>query len=285
MRDWENLRYFLAVAEQGTVLGAANKLGVSHSTVLRRIEQFEQALGSRLFKKLQRGYELTLAGERLFEQAQSLEAQIESVLARAEGQSDGAEGTLRISQPEMGIINVYPLYAAFRRLHPEITLEVHSTMAQHNITQQEVDIVLRISESPPDLLAGRCLGKVKGKAYASKGYLAKQTPGHTPADYDWIFWAMTAEGNRHFLARNQVLEPNVVLHADSMPDVVSAVTNGMGAGFLSTQQAQLLPNLVELFDGQVVAEYSIWMLTHRDLRNSVRVKTFMRFMAEHMVLD
>ena len=66
MRDWENLRYFMAVARNGTVSGAAKELVVSHSTVLRRIEQFEKMLDSKLFKRLQRGYALTIAGEKLY---------------------------------------------------------------------------------------------------------------------------------------------------------------------------------------------------------------------------
>ncbi|WP_317930166.1 LysR family transcriptional regulator [Halioxenophilus sp. WMMB6] len=285
MRDWENLRYFLAVARQGTVLGAANQLGVSHSTVLRRIEQFEKALGSKLFKKLQRGYELTLAGEELYQNAQAIEGNIDHVLALAEGRDDVTEGKLRISQPEIGIINVYPLYAEFRRQHPEITLEVHSTMQADNINQQEVDIVIRISESPPELLAGRCLGKVKGKAYANRKYLDTLPADATPADYDWIVWQMTATANLKYLQSLNIANPKVVMYAGSMPDVVSAIHHGMGAGFLSTQQAQLHKNLVALFDGQTLAEYSIWILTHRDLRNSERVRTFMRFMAENLILD
>ena len=77
MRDWENLRYFLAVARKGTVSGAARELAVSNSTVLRRIEQFEKTLDSKLFKKLQRGYELTAAGENLFTQAQQIEGDVD----------------------------------------------------------------------------------------------------------------------------------------------------------------------------------------------------------------
>lgn len=285
MRDWENLRYFLAVARQGTVSGAASELKVSHSTVLRRIEQFEMMLDSVLFRKLQRGYELTLAGEELYRNARQIEGEIDRVLARAEGHSDAIEGKLRISQPEPGILNTYPLFAEFQRRHPEIVLEVHSTMEPHNVTQMQVDIVLRISESPPELLAGRCLGKVKARAYASRDYLASLPEGHGPRDYQWIVWQATAERNpERWLAEN-VVNPRIVMYAVSMPDVVSAICNGMGAGFLSSHEARHHEQLVELFDGRVLAEYSIWILTHRELRNSERVKTFMRFMAENLVLE
>ncbi len=285
MRDWENLRYFLAVARRGTVMAAAKELKVSHSTVLRRVEQFEHSLGSKLFRKLQRGYELTQAGENLFNDAQTLAQDMDRVLNAAEGNNDATGGVLRISQPEIGILNMYPLYAAFHELHPDITLQVHSTMQPSNVSQQAVDIVFRISEAPPELLMGRCLGKVKAKAYAHKKYLASLPEGHSPADYQWILWQPTAEGNVKLLANESILDPKVVMYGASMPDVVSAIHHRMGAGFLSTQQARLHNNLETLFDGRVFAEYSVWMLTHRDLRNSTRVKTFMRFMAENLVLD
>ena len=285
MRDWENLRYFLAVARSGTVSGAAKELGVSHSTVLRRVEQFEQVLDSKLFKKLQRGYELTQAGEKLYANAQGLEDNIDELMSQAEGHYDSTAGKLRISQPEFGILNIYPLYAAFRQQHPEITLEVHSTMTAHNINQQEVDIVLRLSEAPPDLLVGRCLGDIKSRIYCSKDYLAQLPENHTLNDYEWIAWQMPGSGAATQWFRDNISNPRIVLHSDSMPDVVSAIVNGMGVGFLSSHEARKHPELVELFDGKVVGEFKLWILTHRDLRNSERVKTFMRFMAENLKLE
>ena len=285
MRDWENLRYFLAVARRGTVSAAAKELAVSHSTVLRRIEQFERLLDSKLFKKLQRGYELTAAGEKLYVDAQGIESDVDRVLSHAEGHYDVTQGKLRISQPEAGTLNIYPLYAEFQRLHPDITLEIYSTMAAHNINQQEVDIVLRVAESPPDLLVGRCLGSIKARLYASKQYLQQLPDKHTVNDYDWIIWHMSIDGNakaKQWLDSN-VVNPRIALFAESMSDVVSAILNGMGAGFLSSHEARKYPELVELLDGTVVSEYKLWLLTHRDLRNSERVKIFMRFMAENLV--
>ncbi len=285
MRDWENLRYFLAVARNGTVSGAAKELNVSHSTVLRRIEQFEHILNSKLFKKLQRGYELTAAGEQLYADSQTIEQEVDKVMARAEGKYDVTQGKLRISQPELGIISIYPLYAEFQRKHPEITLEVYSTMEAHNINQQEVDIVLRIAESPPDLLVGRCLGSIKGRLYASKKYLESLPENHTINDYDWIVWRMTYESSNKAWLEKHVTNPRIVLYAESMPDVLTAVHSGMGVGFLSSHEARKRSSLVELLDGKVTGKYKLWILTHRDLRNSERVKTFMRFISDNLELE
>ena len=285
MRDWENLRYFMAVARNGTVSGAAKELVVSHSTVLRRIEQFEKMLDSKLFKRLQRGYALTIAGEKLYNDGKGVEAEVDKLMSQAEGNYDETGGKLRISQPEIGILDVYPLYAAFRRLHPEITLEVHSTMHAHNLNQQEVDIVLRISDNPPDLLVGRCLGEIKARLYASRDYLKRLPKNHTLNDYDWVIWQASIGGASTIWLNENLVTPHIVLYAESMPDVVSAVLNGIGVGFLSSHEARKHKNLVELLDGKVVNDYKLWILTHRDLRNSERVKTFMRFMADNLKLE
>ncbi len=285
MRDWENLRYFLAVARQGTVSGAARELAVSHSTVLRRIEQFETILGSKLFKKLQRGYELTGAGEKLFGEGQDIEKDIDRVISQAKGQHDVTQGKLRISQPEIGILNIYPLYAEFKRQNPDITLEIQSTMQAHNVAQQEVDIVFRFSQQPPDLLVGRCLGTIKAKTYASKHYLKQLPKDATPGDYDWIKWQMPKGLPSTNWLTDNVPNARIVFSTPHMPDVVSAIHSGIGVGFMSSHEAAKYKGLVEMFDGEIIADYKLWMLTHRDLRNSERVKTFMRFMADNLILD
>jgi molybdate transport repressor ModE-like protein len=285
VRDWENLRYFLAVARQGTVSGAARELAVSHSTVLRRIEQFEKLLGSKLFKKLQRGYELTTAGEQLYQEAQPIEKNIDRVLSQAEGHYDVTQGKLRISQPEIGILNIYPLYAKFKRQHPDITLEIQSTMEAHNLSQQEVDIVLRFSQHPPDLLVGRCIGTVKAKAYASKDYLKQLPKNHSSKDYDWIQWQRPKQMPSSIWFKHNITNPRIVFSTPHISDVVSAILSGIGVGFMSSHEAAKHKDLVELFDGAIIADYQLWLLTHRDLRNSERVKTFMRFMAENLILD
>ncbi len=284
MRDWENLRYFIAVARNGTVSGAARDLNVSHSTVLRRVEQFETSLQARLFKKLQRGYVLTPAGERLFTEARSIENDIDRVMAKAEGNYDVTEGKLRISQPENGILDLYPLYAKFLRQHPEISLQIHSTMEKHNLNQQEVDIALRIAVEPPELLVGRNLGTICSKAYASKQYLKRKGKNVSAQDYDWVLWEMMADSTVELISEYSS-DPHIILYAQTMPDVLTAIRNDMGAGLLSDHEAEKYPELVPLFDNRIFRTHDLWILTHRELRNSERVTTFMRFMADNLKLN
>ncbi|PCJ14585.1 MAG: hypothetical protein COB04_14940 [Gammaproteobacteria bacterium] len=287
MKDWENLRYFMSVARQGTLTGAAKELGVSHSTVLRRIEQFERALGTTLFKKLQRGYELSHAGEQLFTNSKGIEGNIDKVLSQVSGQYDVVAGKLRISQPEVGLVNMHPVYAEYARLHPEITFEIYSTIEMHNLSQQEVDIALRfypVSAAPPDLLVGRCLGAISTRVYASRAYIDGLKKDHTLHDYSWISW-MTERGSAEGWLRDNVINPRIVLRTDSVLDVLGAVRNDMGAAILPTHEGDRYPELIPLLNNKIVFDNRLWLLTHRDLRNSERVMSFIRFVGEKLVLE
>src|SRR6204780_5839727 len=88
MIDWDDVRYFLAVARGGSVRAAAGRLGVNHSTVLRRIAQLEERLGAHMFEKLPSGYRLTEAGEEILELAVQMEASSNQLETRVFGRDE-----------------------------------------------------------------------------------------------------------------------------------------------------------------------------------------------------
>ena len=279
MHNWENLRYYLAVAKRGTVSAAASELGVSHATVLRRIEQMENELGTLLFKKLQSGYELTVAGEKLLVNAEKVEMDIHEMERQFQGQQEQSGGLLRVSQPESDILDLFTHYAEFSREHPEFTLEVHSTMDVESLDRHEVDVAIRVTENPPDLLVGRCLGRIGYGAYASDEYLSGFKKPYNLSEFNWILWHIPPGDRQSRLRELKVEDPNIVLFTTRMSDVISAVRVGMGVGLISHHIARLYPDLVAIPDTDGANNYPVWLLTHRDLRNSARVRTFMRFMA------
>ena len=99
MIDWDDVRYFLAVARGGSVRAAAERLGVNHSTVLRRIAQLEERLGVHMFEKLPSGYRLTAAGEEVLEFADQMEASSHLLETRIFGRDQSARGPLRVTLP------------------------------------------------------------------------------------------------------------------------------------------------------------------------------------------
>src|SRR3569833_3732195 len=124
MIDWDDVRYFLAVARGGSVLSAAGRLGVNHATVLRRIAQLEQRLGAQMFEKLPAGYRLTAAGEEVLELAGQMAASSHQLAPRVFGRDQSVRGLLRVTlAPPLAAHLLMPDFADFARLHPVIEMD------------------------------------------------------------------------------------------------------------------------------------------------------------------
>ena len=119
MLDWNDLRYFLAVARQGSTLAAARSLRVSQTTVARRIAALEGALGFPLFDKRQAGYALTPAGEQLLDRAGSVEAAASAFSDAAGAHVRDLSGTVRITSEEVyATCLISPLLRELHERHP-----------------------------------------------------------------------------------------------------------------------------------------------------------------------
>ena len=115
MIDWDDVRYFLAVARGGSVRAAAERLGVNHSTVLRRIAQLEERLGAHMFEKLPSGYRLTQAGEEVLEFAGQMEASSHLLETRVFGRDQSVRGRLRVTlAPPLATHLLMPDFTASR---------------------------------------------------------------------------------------------------------------------------------------------------------------------------
>jgi DNA-binding transcriptional LysR family regulator len=139
MIDWDDVRYFLAVARGGSVRAAAERLGVNHATVLRRIAQLEERLGVHMFEKLPSGYRLTAAGEEVLEFADQMEASSHLLETRVFGRDQSVRGLLRVTlAPPLATHLLMPDFADFARLHPDIEMEILSSGELANLTNRRL---------------------------------------------------------------------------------------------------------------------------------------------------
>jgi len=280
MENWDNLRLFLAVAEAGTVKAAADSIGVSHTTVLRRMDQFEQEIEAKLFKRLQSGYELTDFGRGILSGTLDVRQRVEQLELQIKGQDSKLDGCLRISQPESENINLYPVYAEFRKLYPNITLQITSSSKLSNLKRQEVDVALRFIEKPQDLLVGRCVGRVDFGIYGSKEYFRKFEKTPDLKDLDWILLrdfskkSSKAKDLESWISK-RVKHPKISLQTETSSDIINAACAGIGVGFMSTISAKRYDKLIALPLDTPAFSLKLWVLTHKDLRHTAMVKAFM----------
>src|SRR6185369_15293654 len=143
MLDWNDLRYFLAVADGGSTLAAGRALRVSQTTVARRIAALEQALGLPLFEKRQAGYTLTPAGEELLERARQVEISATGFAEAAAAQVRDTSGTVRITTQEIFVTLLAPMLRELHEKHPEILIELDDSQYFRDLGEGEADIALR----------------------------------------------------------------------------------------------------------------------------------------------
>lgn len=278
MKNWENLRFYLEVARRGTVLSAAEHLGISHATVIRRIGELEEELGGSLFKRSQQGYKLTRLGERLLEHAVSIERETKSIESLAREESQCLEGRIIISCPESDMVNVFPVINEFLAAYPGITIELNTTLVPVDLNKKDVDIAIRMTNDPPENLVGRKVGNVDWGIFASSGYLDKGANIEELSELDWIIWRQ-----KHFVVGQSWLQEHVgdvrpILDTNKPSEVLNAIKSDLGVGMVSHEVAEKhdLVCLVPKF-----RQFGLWVLTHPDSKGVERISAFMSFIAHY----
>ncbi|MFV1984436.1 MAG: LysR family transcriptional regulator [Thiohalomonadales bacterium] len=276
--DWDNLRFFLAVARKGSIRAAAETLGVNHSTVTRRISAFEKKLGVRLFERLPNGYMLTPTGEEMLKSAQHVEEEIIKLDRQVIGRDAQLNGTLRVTMPTaLATHLIMPDISAFTKMYPNIQLELAFSSEEFNLRKREADVAIRLTPNPPDYLVGRQILQPAKGVYASHDYLKNNNPQLHPDKLQWIGWENVSQPQWNSIS---LYSSSPIIHiADDLVAQLEAVKAGMGLAMLPCFIADTVPSLerLEFFSNNGTCG-ALWILTHEDLRATGRVRAFIDFM-------
>ena len=190
--DWDDVRLFLELTRCGSARGAAQVLGLSHSTVVRRVERLESDLGARLFDRDFTGYRPTAAGETLLDSAIRAEEAILAANRQLHGQDARLTGEITITLPDI-LANYFlmPKLVSFTARYPEIDLKMLISYDVFDLARREADVALRVyggNRQPPDDLVGRKLVTVSSCYYANEAYLEKNDPWSKNSTARWIGW-------------------------------------------------------------------------------------------------
>src|SRR5688572_29899662 len=175
MLDWNDLRYFLAVAREGSTLAAGRALRVSQTTVARRIAALEDALGFPLFDKRQAGYSLTPEGDSLLERAQVVESAAGGFEEASAALGRDSTGTVRITTQEIFANTLLgPILRELHELHPEIVIELDTQQELLELGEGQAEIALRsTAQEPPAGTVGRRICIDDWTLYCSRDYAAR----------------------------------------------------------------------------------------------------------------
>lgn len=266
--QWDDVRYFLALARQGSLSATARLLAIEHSTVARRVSSFEQALGLKLFDRLPRGWTLTPEGQAVFERACLLEMDMQSLQRTALGQSALA-GRVRITAPPL-LLNyfVLPHLDEFHALYPQIELELVGERRDAHLGRGEADIALRMSEPrEPDLVA-RNLGQINYGLYGTQACCAWPESERKFIGFDG---SMPELPQKLWLDKHVGMRP-YSLRANDMLAMCQAAGQGWGIAllpkFLASKDLRL-----QLLEAHSPPSLSVYLAMHADVRRAPRVRS------------
>jgi len=275
--DWDDLRLFLAVARTGSISGAAKQLGVQHSTVSRRMRQFEEKLGSRLIERKTGRYKLTQAGQNVMEAAGRIEREVLAVDGALLGKDTQYVGPLKVAAlNNMASTVLMPMFAAFNEEWPQIELHIIVSNIDASLSQREADVAIRLTNTPTDTLIGKRVVTVASCIYGSKSYIKKLSEqGGQPK---WIgvdccdfhkSWTkqLSSEHSYHF-------------YSDDTQLTHTAIREGVGISILPCFMGDADPLLERFTEPDPAHNLGLWVLLHPDLKRTARVLVFRDYISQ-----
>lgn len=285
MLDWDDLRFFLAIARRGNLTAAAKDLRVAQSTMGRRLASLEADLAVRLLLRTPDGYRLTPAGETVRLQAERVEAEALAVERAVGGQDVRLQGVVRVTCTETLAVHVLaPCFVALQHHHPDILVELIPNPMEVSLSMREADIAIRLAPSDRNDLVVRRVGCMSFGLYASPLYLQRHglpdfgagCAGHrlmrSMDDVDGDDQARWAAEAAH--------RARPGLQTGSHEALVVAARSGGGLACLACFRADPDPALVKLATPTPAPVADVCVLLHRDSRSTPRLRAASSVIAE-----
>jgi DNA-binding transcriptional LysR family regulator len=270
---WDEIRTAYQVARLGTVSGAAEALGVHHATVIRHIDALEKRLGSKLFHEL-------------LKVAQTTEDQFNQLVSRIKGQGETVAGELVVTAVT-GISHILtPVFAAYQRDYPEVTIRFVSDMRLFRLDYGEAHVAIRAGGPPqePDNVV-QPLVRLQMALYASQSYVQQFGKPDGPADFarHRFIGPENLDHRAPFYRWLAAHAPHDrIIYRTSEPEAMEqAIRNGLGIGFMRSWEARQMKGLVEVMPPIADWDSPLWIVTHVDLHRTLKVQSFLATLKEH----
>ena len=285
MKDisWDDYKIAYQVAIDGSLSKAGISLRINHATVLRRINQLEQALEVKLFIRHQRGYKLTDAGCVLMDEMPEMLANFSRLENKLQNVEGDISGELRITTVSSFSPVITPSLKAFRDAYPKIRLKLISTDDIVPLDSGAAHVSLRAGPCPTggDIIV-KNLTKIRTAYYATQGYVDEYGQPNSANELNQHQWVLPTPDKYRIPFVNYVVDKidkdRIVFQSNHFPDIHEAVIAGMGIGPLGEHQAKLHPSMVKVDLDIGNKDESIWFVYHKDLKHSARIQCFYQFL-------
>jgi len=287
--DWNRARAFLVTAEEGSLSAAARALGMAQPTLGRQVDALEDELGVVLFERAGRGLVLTPSGLELLDHVRAMGEAAVRVSLSASGQSQSIEGSIAVTASELEAAHILPpIVRRIRREHPGITVEIVASNQTVDLRRRESDIAIRsFQPTQPELIA-RKVRDDPVRLYATPDYLEEiGSPATLEALAERADFVAFDTTSRYIEMLNgmglPVTERNFPVVSASLPVHWEMVKSGVALGIIPDVIGDREPSVVrvlpDLFAPMV---FPIWLVTHRELNTSRRVRVVFDILAEEL---
>lgn len=290
MLNWDDLKYFLVMTEQGSLSAAAKKLGLSQPTLSRHLSTLEEAAGAEIFSRTRSGLQLTALGEKMVQYAQDMRDEVHGLERLITGNDTSMSGTVVVSCIEsIGAEWLVQNTRPFHDQNPDITVDFKLTNASTDLLRREADIALRLYRPMQNDLVAKKTVSVNYGLYASKEYIDK---------YGMPLTARDLKYHKQILPHDDILAMLSKYNRSSVPDrtkatfrsnsfsaLSAAVKAGYGIGAQSCLLAAQDPDLVRIFDDKVIYSADLWLVSHPELRRSARIRAMYDYLGDILMTN
>lgn len=286
--EWDDLRIILAIARNGSALRASGCLGINQTTVLRRLDALEAAVGTELFVRQKSGMKLTPAGRLAVDAAERMDAEAEGLANSLSARLRDVQGRVRLTTSDtISVYLVTPCLQAFHQQYPGIAIEVMTTDRRLDIAHGEADVALRGSSRPEGAgIVARKLPDALWAIYCSRDYAARRglphdrqsIPGH---DIVGLEGQMAHINGWRWL---QAAAPETVIRvrSNSLFNLICYLKEGWGLGVLPAFVGDAEPNLIRCFPPPPELEDELWLIVREDIKSQPHIRALTDFLADYI---
>ena len=274
--QWDDVRFFLAVARTGSLSGAARVLGVGHVTVGRRVVLLEKRLGVTLLNRTPDGFATTSAGDAILRECVAMESAAMDLERIVAGRDSLMAGSVRVTTTEaLAYQLVTPALAALRELHSELRIDLIIGVRSLDIARREADLAVRFGRPSAADLVCRKLGDVGFSLYATKRYLASAgipKRGQGLAGFDVIAYTGAPALTSPFFMGESLEGARIALRCDNPLFQVRAAAGHVGIVEAACCLGDSSPDLVRVWPNEAPVKRVAWLIVHQDMRRAARIR-------------
>ena len=276
--SWDEFRLVKAIADSRSLAGAAELLGLNHSTVFRRLAALEKSIGARIFERSRSGYRTTAAGAEMVALASTMANSIVEFERRVAGRDSKPTGRLRVTTVEaIGQHFMPAIMAQFQTQNPGVVIELVLCNNALNLSRRDADVAIRVTDDPPETLVGRRICAVRWGIYCRPDLVSRLgSRAVDSAPFIGFCESLGPTAARRWI-ETQIRPERLAARVNSIHSMLELATEGLGVALLPCFLGDPRKALVRIGRPPSDVGVGLWILTHSDLRRSARVRAFMDF--------